>query len=523
MPSKRPIIEDEDSSAASSMEESFKDQHGTSWLDVTWLLLSDVVGTSVLTFAGVARSLGWVLTVVFILGLFPLAVFTSFRMSTTRTILCDCAKIQGRKEPALGSMGEVAGQVFRSNTARLTTYIFVYGYNFLGQASYLLVLGTSLQQLANQTKLCIYTAVLIGCVIVLPGVIFVRRLRESVKLCFFNLFLIVAVIAITLGSIAHEGRSPCATSPAFAPDLTFMTAFGAATNVVYSYCGQWMYFEIMDTMKTPSDFPKAFQVAGPFMVTSYLVVALVSYYYAIEAGDIVDAMPRGQLLSFVASLLFAHVGIVYLIKSIVLQMFFHAQCSPQDLHKRNWASYSKHGGFGFAILVFGYLIANAVPFFSQLLGLIGGFLGGPINFMLPLYMFVAARGRHLKLSEKQEDDDKEDEDYSGDDELGPRWDETSGRAFCRGLKTIAWYELALMAFIMVFFLMVTVVGVTDQIKQIISLNGDFGAPFTCHELPAPHTATDCNVSGAIDLHESQRSMMLARRTALLAELARIDA
>merc|ERR1719401_3177597 len=108
-------------------------------------------------------------------------------------------------------------------------------------------------------------------------------------------------------------------------------------------------------------------------------------------GDIVQSMPRGPWLRFAAGLLFLHVVIVYLVKSVVLQRYLHRSLSPGDFGERSLVSYLKHGSFGGLMLLFGFLVANAVPFFSQLLGLIGGLLGGPINFLFPILMYLVAR------------------------------------------------------------------------------------------------------------------------------------
>mmetsp|Transcript_3426 Transcript_3426/g.10560 ORF Transcript_3426/g.10560 Transcript_3426/m.10560 type:complete len:83 (+) Transcript_3426:161-409(+) len=47
------------------------------------------------------------------------------------------------------------------------------------------------------------------------------------------------------------------------------------------------------------------------------------------------------------------------------------------------------------MLLFSYGVTNAVPFFEPLLGLIGGLLSGPINFLLPVALYLGALCRDL--------------------------------------------------------------------------------------------------------------------------------
>jgi len=272
-----------------------------------------------------------------------------------------------------------------------------------------------------------------------------------------------------------------------------LTALGAATNVVYSYAGQWMYFEIMDTMEKPSQFPRAFAVTGPIMVSIYLTVALTCHYFGIGRGDIVESMPRGPVMRLTATMLFMHVLIVYLIKSVVLQQFCHALFSPADANKRSVLAYTKHGSFGLAMLVFGFLVANAVPFFSQLLGLIGGFLGGPINFLFPIYMYLAAVGRHKQalleaksLSNLGAVESDGDVASSADD--GPSWQRSSVSAAFQGLKSLSLSEFLFICSIYVMIGMTMVLGVTQEVREIIRLSGKMGKPFSCHALAPLHAS-----------------------------------
>lgn len=255
-----------------------------------------------------------------------------------------------------------------------------------------------------------------------------------------------------------------------------------------------MYFEIMDTMEEPSMFPRAFAVTGPIMVSIYLSVALISHYFGVAKGDIVEAMPRGAAMQVTATMLSVHVLIVYLIKSVVLQQFCHSLVSPADANKRSVSAYAKHGGFGFAMLVFGYFVANAVPFFSQLLGLIGGFLGGPINFLFPIYLYLAAVGRHQQALQEATVGIGEREEVSLGGSIS--WQTSSAKAAIQGLKSLKLPELLMICFTYVIIALTMVLGVAQEVKEIFALNGKMGKPFDCHAL-APLHASITNMTDSV--------------------------
>jgi len=329
--------------------------------------------------------------------------------------------------------------------------------------------------------MCIYSAVAWGILCLSLPVILVRRLGESIAICFGNMVLIVAVLAIALYEIGmNANRSACADTPLVKPGLTIMMLMGAATRVVYSFAGQWMYFEIMDTMEKPHDFPKAFVVTGPFMVIVYLVVALSGYYLGVQSDRLLEGMPRGITMRIASFFLFLHVLVVYLIKSVVLQRYLHRVCSPADVDRRTMPSYAKHGGWGVAMLAFGYLVANSIPFFSQLLGLIGGLLSGPINFIFPLFIYAVAQGR-LSIAGALTDSDSSDTDAGAPaDRASSAMRASSLASAAHGLRGLPIWEVVAIACITLFTLLTMFLGVTDVLAEIVRLNGEYGAPFSCH-------------------------------------------
>jgi len=423
-------------------------------------MLTDIVGTSVLTFAGVAKDLGWVPTVVSLVSMAPVSIYSAVLMSRTRKLLEE----KLLSEPL--TLGEGARLVFGTDRAALLVYFFVYClYGFLGNASYLLVLGTSLQGAIYSYDICLPSAVFISCLCVSPIAISVRHLADSVYLCFFNLFLILAVVGIIMGKLYIDGPVQGAQTFLFAEDLTFFTLFGAMTNIVYSYTGHWLYFELMAEMRKPEEFPRVFFINAPLQIGLYLLVACWGYYFAGDQakGQFLDNLSDGLAFQVASIILFVHVCIAFLVKNVVLAHYIHGLMSPrvEDEGLRARIEYAACSVF---LLFLGFLVANAIPFFSNLLGLIGGLLSGPVSFLLPIALYIGA----LRL-ESQTGFSSPEQPLAVSDDTGK----------IRGLSK---FDILCMCVISIFILMTMVVGTYTEIKDIVKNLSTYGAPFSCHLL-----------------------------------------
>jgi len=357
-------------------------------------MLTDIVGTSVLTYAGVARQLGWVFTIAFIVLLCPVAIYVALLMSRTRQML---SKSLG-KEPV--TMGEAGRLTLGGDKAAAVVYALVYGFAFLGQASYLLVLGQTLQGVFYEMELCLPMAIVAGGIAVLPLAVVLRRLSESVWLCLLNLFLILAVLAIVMARLAARGRPEDTRTFFFAEDVTVFSIFGAMTNIIFSYTGHWLYFELMAEMQTPEHFPRVFTINAPLQVGLYLLVACWGYYFAGDKanGYFLDNLPSGPAYRWASVLLFVHVGIAFLLKNVALARFLHGLLAPSRVDVQlsepgGVRAHAEYAGCAVLLLVLGAGVAKAVPYFMDFMGLVGGLLGGPISFLLPMAFYVGARRR----------------------------------------------------------------------------------------------------------------------------------
>jgi len=441
------------------------------WRDASWVMLADVVGTSILTFSFVAAQLGSVITVVLMVACCAFAVYTALLMCRTHAIL-------RRKGIYATSMGEAARHTLGGDASAMFVFAIVYGYAFLGNSTYVLVLGQALQGVLYNFELCLPQAVAVSAVCCWPFVCVVRNLQESTTLCFVNLIVLVGVVVLVLGSLVLQGRSPGVHAPIVADHLTFSSFFGASTNVLYGYAGHWLYFELMTEMEKPEEFMKVFGINAPVQLAAYILTSMLAYYYvgsAAQSSGLLFAMPQSVWFSVASFLLFAHVIVVFLIKTVVLTRFAVSHFSPGSEKSSELRDRLIYAGWATVVLVVGSLAALAIPFFSQFLGLIGGLFAAPISYLFPVLFYCGAVGR---TTPEQEDAwsmpmtsmDGAVDDISADQFV---WGNV------RRISRIARFGFLL---ILAVVALVAVAGTISEIRSIIKAVGTEGAPLSCQLL-----------------------------------------
>lgn len=129
----------------------------------------------------------------------------------------------------------------------------------------------------------------------------------------------------------------------------------------------------MAELQNPRDFPKALCLLQVLDICIYIVVAVVVYYYAgnsVASPALGSTNPILQKVAYgialptivIAGVIFGHVGIKY----IYLRIFE----GTDRMHKRDFVATGSWVGIGAAMWTIAWIIAAAVPVFSNLLGLI---------------------------------------------------------------------------------------------------------------------------------------------------------
>lgn len=159
-----------------------------------------------------------------------------------------------------------------------------------------------------------------------------------------------------------------------ANQLGFTSAFLAVTNIAIAFSGHSCFFSVMSEFKKPEDWPKALALLQVCDTTLYLVASVVIYIYA--GPDVpspaLTAAGSGRVRKaiwgiaiptiVIAGVIYGHVAAKYL--------FLRVFGGTKHVVRRTALGTAGWIGITVAIWVVAFVIAESIPVFNNLLGLV---------------------------------------------------------------------------------------------------------------------------------------------------------
>ncbi|WVR08402.1 hypothetical protein IAU60_005457 [Kwoniella sp. DSM 27419] len=243
---------------------------------------------------------------------------------------------------------------------------------------------------------CTVVWAVVGAVIV-GGFASIQTLGKISWLGWVGLISILASV-ITLMAAAGQTSRPSLAPPGdfdiiteVAASPSFVDGINAVSIVVFAYAGTPNFFNIVGEMKEPKHYTRAVVTAQAGVTVLYIIVGCVVYHFVGQyiaspalgsAGFTVKKVCYGLALPglIVGGVLYAHTAAKYVFVRILRNSRHLSKNTPT--HYIVW----------FAVVVFtvgiGFIIAEAIPFFGDLLSLIGALLGTLICIQLEAYMWI---------------------------------------------------------------------------------------------------------------------------------------
>lgn len=291
---------------------------------------------------------------------------------------------------------ETAGALF------LLTWVLSSGSSFIG-------LAQGFKVLANG-KVCtvVWTAIAAVLTAVAASIPTLGRLAILTWIGFASIFTAVFVVVVGVTQVDRPAAAPetgpfslgvvAMASPGFVAGLT------AAINLFAGYASTPTFMPVIAEMKVPSAFRKSLFSSQAFLMACYISFGTVVYCFCgqyvaspslASAGGTLEKVAYGiSIPGFImTSTLWVHLAAKFL-----LVRFLRDSPHLQDNSFTHWATWL---GSTLGICAIAFITAEAIPFFSYLIGLIGSLCCAPTCFIFPALMALHLdRGQHTSSKSK---------------------------------------------------------------------------------------------------------------------------
>ena len=169
-------------------------------------------------------------------------------------------------------------------------------------------------------------------------------------------------------------------------DKSFSEIFLAVTNVIFAYSFTVCQYAMMDELHTPKDYKKSIWVLGLIEIILYTVTGGMSYAFAggeVPSPMLLSAGPYLCRIAFAAALpvIFISGSINTTVAAKYILERYASRESKRVLSKRAWTIIWIALIFFITVVAWG--IAEAVPYFSGLLGIISSLFISGFSFYFP--------------------------------------------------------------------------------------------------------------------------------------------
>ncbi|WWC62253.1 uncharacterized protein I303_104849 [Kwoniella dejecticola CBS 10117] len=217
------------------------------------------------------------------------------------------------------------------------------------------------------------------------------------------LYVAVLILTIAVGAqdrpfLAPEGVTDYGYQ-VVASNTTFITGMSACLIIFVSSSGTSAFIPIIAEMRNPKEYKKPIAAAMGLLNVTYLVVALVVYRYCGiyiaspalgSAGTLIKKLTYGIGLPglLVSAILCQHLAAKYFFVRI-LRGTEHLQTKT----KTHWITWL---GSVILIGIISFVVAEAIPFFSTLIGLVGALAYAPLAIIVPMTLWLYDFGNYRK-------------------------------------------------------------------------------------------------------------------------------
>ena len=225
-----------------------------------------------------------------------------------------------------------------------------------------------------------------------------RTLGEVSYLAIASFISIIAAVVITMAAVGTEKPGQGHIDATMQASLA--DAFLPVTNIVFAYAGHVAFFSFISELKRPEEYYKSLFLLQGADTTMYLLVAGVIYGYAgadVASPALGSSAPLFQKIAYgiaiptivVAGVINGHVAAKY----IYVRMYR----GTDMMSKKTVKSYGMWALISLVLWIVAWIIAEAIPVFNDLLGLISSLFSSWFTYGLSgVFWLHLNKGRYFE-------------------------------------------------------------------------------------------------------------------------------
>ncbi|KAL8770760.1 MAG: hypothetical protein Q9209_003627 [Squamulea sp. 1 TL-2023] len=355
------------------------------WRRLTVCLIVEAIALGSLSMPSAFASLGMVAGILVTVGIGLIAIYTSYLVGQVKL-----------KYPHVQHYADAVGLMWGRFGYELTSVMFVL-FLVLLTGSHVLTGTIAWIRIVEKHELC---ALIWGVVsaILLYALALPPTFHEFAILGYIDFASILAAIFITMvgtGVKASNDLGDLSNVPwsAWPPsDISFASAFLSTTNIVFAYSFAVCQYSFMAEMHTPGDYVKSIWALGLIEICIYTVTGAIIYSFVgrdVSSPAILSGTTMVSRVAFGIAL-----PVIFISGSInttVVGKYIMGRIFPKSelryVHtKKGWIIWL---GLIAGLTLVAWVIAEAIPFFNALLGLISSLFISGFTFYFPALFWFA--------------------------------------------------------------------------------------------------------------------------------------
>ncbi|KXG50479.1 Amino acid transporter, transmembrane [Penicillium griseofulvum] len=344
------------------------------WLGTSVLMMKTQIGLGVLSIPVAFDALGVVPGVICLCAIAAITTWSDY--------IIGVFKLNHREVYGIDDVGDLFfGRVGRVifGGAFILWWIFVAGSGMLSVSIGLNAVSSHATCTAVYVAVAAIVAFLFGSI---------QTLGRISWLAWLGLFCILTSSDIAVGIQGRPSAAPIDT--VWVPDyrilnrdVSFTDAITAISTLIFAYAGTPAFFSIASEMRDPSHYNRALILCQSVVTGFYLAIGIVIYYFCgsyVSSPALGSAGPTVKIVSYgfalpglvASTLLFIHITAKYI--------FIRILGGSRHLVANTVIHWTVWLGCTLGTTVIAYIIASAIPVFSDLVSLVGALLGTPMCF-----------------------------------------------------------------------------------------------------------------------------------------------